>query len=351
MVSTLIERSIQSTVDNDVFECLLSPKFEGANIIDGIGFKHVTYMAEEALLQYFKRKGLSVGTLYKQHGIGFEVVSSSIRIPQLIRLDDDVNVVIEPLQSSNETEQEFSIKMYVEANEVAAHGTIKVVFRRINNTANTVEIPDSVVPFVVPKIDRFSKIKQSLIVPPSNNTEGTNVEEANGEETRDASSLSRDVTDIDESILEQIAPSDDNNFVWKWHIPYFYCHYSKWMQHSGYLRLIEEVVDLFLKDRGISIWSILESHAWIPFVSHSEVDMLQDAFMEETIYTVYTVEKVIKDFLYTSRVDFYVVRQGQLVQTATGKITHGYAQLSDNPEDFGLAQFDQPVLNALNGVS
>ena len=48
--------------------------------------------------------------------------------------------------------------------------------------------------------------------------------------------------------------------------------------------------------------------------------------MEEELYTVFTVEDVFKDLTYTARMDCYVLRGGRLVQTATGRITHGYAR-------------------------
>ncbi len=72
--------------------------------------------------------------------------------------------------------------------------------------------------------------------------------------------------------------------------------------------------------------------------------------MEEDLYTVYTVENVFKDFTYTSRMDCYVVRDGRLVPTATGKVTHGYA-LIENRRDWNLITFDERVSKALRGES
>ncbi|MEM8610944.1 MAG: hypothetical protein AAGF93_02920 [Cyanobacteria bacterium P01_H01_bin.105] len=336
------EKVVQTLASDSKYYFQQSPKFEGANIIDGIGFKHVTYMAEEAILQYFKAKELGIGMLYKTYGLGFEVVGSSIRIPKLVRLDDSVRIQLKPILASDSLEQAFSIEMLVNS-EVAVSSTLKVLFRRVRDVPAATDLPEALKAYVVSDIDRYplNKSQDSLAMIAS--------KQSNNIGSRDSSSLSREVTGVEDAIIQTIAPKEENNFAWKWHIPYFYCHYSKWMQHSGYLRLIEEVVDLFLKARGISIWSMLESHAWIPFVSQAEVELWQDAFMEETIYTVYTVEKVVKDFLYTSRVDFYVVRGDKPIQTARGRITHGYARLSDNPEVFELARFDQKVLNALHG--
>ncbi|GDY51206.1 hypothetical protein SVIO_018290 [Streptomyces violaceusniger] len=161
-----------------------------------------------------------------------------------------------------------------------------------------------------------------------------------------ALSLGRGTTG-DDPVLDQLT-SGENAFGWKWRIPYPYCHFSERIQMSGYLRQMEEVVDLFLADRGISIKQLLEDRKWIPVVPHSCVHVLDEALMEEDLYTVYTVEDVFKDFTYTSRMDCYVVREGRLVRTATGTITHGYAEI-ENRHDWSLVTFDDRVLRALGG--
>ncbi len=128
--------------------------------------------------------------------------------------------------------------------------------------------------------------------------------------------------------------------MWKWRIPYFYCHFTERLQHSGYLRLMEEVVDRFLASRGISIQTMLETRRWIPVVPNARLEILSEALMEETIYTVYTVKHIFKDVTYTSRMDCYVPRNNMLVHTATGQITHGYAEIL-NRRDWALINFDE----------
>lgn len=68
--------------------------------------------------------------------------------------------------------------------------------------------------------------------------------------------------------------------------------------------------------------------------------------MEEELYTVFTVEEVYKTFTYTARMDCYVRRGGELVPTAGGRITHGYATIVDR-RDWRLVEFDAPTLAAL----
>ena len=153
-----------------------------------------------------------------------------------------------------------------------------------------------------------------------------------------------------DDIMEMLAPKGSNAFVWKWHVPYFYCHFNDRIQHSGYLRLMEEVVDLFLHARGISIRTMMDTRGWIPVVPHAQVSILAEAEMEETIYTVYTVEEVFKGTTYSSRMDCYVNRGGQLIHTATGHITHGYARIHDRCK-WTLVEFDAATVKALNQVN
>ena len=93
---------------------------------------------------------------------------------------------------------------------------------------------------------------------------------------------------------------------------------------------------------------MLESRRWIPVVPTARLEILAEALMEETIYTVYTVESIYKDVTYTSRMDCYVPRNGALLHTATGQITHGYAEIL-NRRDWALVNFDQYTLAALGG--
>jgi acyl-CoA thioesterase FadM len=150
-----------------------------------------------------------------------------------------------------------------------------------------------------------------------------------------------------DAVVEQLAGAT-NGIVWRWRVPYFYCHFSERMQHSGYLRVMEEVVDLFLGQRGISIRTMLAGRRWIPVVPNARVRILAPAYMEEELVTVFTVEQVFKNLLYTARMDCYVRRAGQLLPTATGRITHGYAEVVDR-RTWRHVPFDEETLAALGG--
>jgi len=60
--------SIQPTT-----QTLLRPRFEGANIRTCIGFKHLLYMVEEAILQWFREHGPGPQYLFHEHGLELEI--------------------------------------------------------------------------------------------------------------------------------------------------------------------------------------------------------------------------------------------------------------------------------------
>jgi tRNA G37 N-methylase TrmD len=111
---------------------------------------------------------------------------------------------------------------------------------------------------------------------------------------------------------------------------------------------MEEVVDRFLHARNLSIGDMLVERGWIPVVSRARVRLLADVLMEETVHTVFTVEDILKNSLYTARFDTYVLREGLLVPTSTGSIMHGYA-ISRGEGVGSLAEFDERARTALLG--
>jgi acyl-CoA thioesterase FadM len=310
------------------------PRFEGSNICSWIGFKHVMYLVEEAILAHFRDSGYVPRALFEEHGLCLEIVDSSVRILHALHMDDVARVEVKPNHKEGLDELQYRVAMFVHRNGEdvkALTGTVKVLFRRDTcevtacGTAANVAPVDALAPFTVSQIQRCDE-----------------------KLTRDLSK-GRGVIDANDDLIRSIVPSNSNSFVWKWHIPYFYCHYTNRIQHSGYLRLMEEVVDLFLANRGISIWTMLQTRKWIPVVPSARLEILREAYMEETLYTVYTVEDIFKDTTYTSRMDCYAERSGALIHTATGRITHGYAVIN-NRKDWSLVGFDSETLAALKGI-
>jgi acyl-CoA thioesterase FadM len=307
----------------------LRPRYEGSNICTWIGFKHVNYLVEEAVLDHFRQHGLSARALFEANALSVDVVAIDTRILSALHMDDMGTATIVPATKSGDTELVFKVTIEVERGGQwikAVTSTVRVVLRRDEREGPGEPEPALLSRFVVPAIDRPGDIA-AIPVGPLTVGRGSSA---------------------GDPVLAQLT-AGRNAVAWKWRIPYFYCHFTERMQMSGYLRQMEEIVDLFLDARGVSIKTLLDEQNWIPVVPHSVVSMTGEALMEEDLYTVFTVKDVFKDVTYTAIMDCYVLRDGVLVPTATGVITHGYAVIR-NRRDWSLVNFDERMMSALRAV-
>lgn len=297
------------------------PRYEGSNICTWIGFKHVNYLVEEAVLDHFRQSELPARALYEEHGLGLDIVSIDTRILHAFHMDDVATAEVTPWTKDEDGTIGFKVTITVErGGEILKAVTSKVrVSLRIDTYLEAAgEVPAQLARFAVAKLGDDLERAEAAAAP------------------------------AEAEILASLTEGR-NAYAWKWNIPYPYCHFTERIQMSGYLRLMEEGKDRFVADRGISIKTLLDDRRWIPVVPRSDIRILDEALMEEDLYTVYSVEEVFKDFTYTSKMDFYVLRDGKLVKTATGSIVHGYAVIG-NRRDWSLVNFDQHVLDAINGV-
>jgi len=303
------------------------PSFEGANIATGLGFKHIMYLAEDGVVHYFRERGCGPQMLYENHGLGLEIVHADARLLTGINLDDLVRIEVRRITVPGDFELTFAVQLFVTraGREVKAiSGAWKVLFRQEEPVSSIAPPPSTLAQFVIAKIDRGASAQLSL-------------------------TQSREPVDLDKkSNIRRFRFQERNSFLWKRRIPYYYCHYNRRLQHSGYLRLLEEVVALFLENRGLSIRTMFDTKGWIPIVTKTQLDILNEAYVEENIYLVFTLESIFKTFTYTARVDFYVPRGTELLLVGTGKITHGYLKIKSR-RDWELVRFDEQTLAALSG--
>ncbi|MFI1288107.1 thioesterase family protein [Streptomyces sp. NPDC020792] len=324
---------------NDLFDAVghfsLRPSYEGGNISTTIGFKHVHYLLEAAVLEHFRAAGLGATTLYVEYGAGFDVVSVDTRLHTVLTLDDTVDVEVKPVTKESDTRLRFAITGTVErdgAPRKAVTSKFEVALRAIEHVPDPRPLPERLTRFVVPRLGRATP-RELTAVPVDN----IDLSAQRGVTTRSG-----------DPVLAEII-GDDNAFGWKWRVPYFYCHFTSHMQMSGFLRQMEEVLHLFVADRGIAIQRLLDERSWIPVVTKCDIELTDEVRIEDELYTVFTVEDVFKAVLFTARMDCYVVRDGALVRVATGHITHGYVTKESPERDWSLVTFDDEVLAALGG--
>lgn len=306
----------------------LKPGYEGSNIGSWIGFKHINYLAENAVLEHFLSAGYSVRSLYERYGLCLEIVDLDTRINTAFHLDDLVEATVTPVPA--DSSDELLLKVILRLARVsrprnAALSAIRVQLRRDGYGRTSAGTPAELCPLAVGRIRRSTAFSMPIPL---------------------LSAICGSDREPDQLVAE--LSGRGNTFVLRSRIPYPYCHFTERMKMSGYLRHMEQVVDLFLADRGVSIKSLLDEQRWIPVVPRSHISILDEAIMEEDMYTVLTVERIFKRFTFTARMDTYVLRGGELLRTAAGRITHGYAAI-ESRRDFGVVEFDDRLLTALRG--
>lgn len=292
---------------------LARPRYEGANIRTWIGFKHFGYLVEEAVLERFRRSGLGPQTLYHRYGLGLEIVESSLQLPATLQVDEEVTAEVRVAGVEPGRGLRLAVRLAVNRDGgrvTALLGKVRVALVREADPPGAEPVPAALAPLVVP-----------------------------------------DVAAAAGSGAGRGGPGPDGlptSFHWSWRVPYYYCHFSDRLQHSGYVRAMEEVVDRFLDDRGLSVATMLRERGWIPVVSRAGVRMLADVHMEETVHVVFTVSDILRDVIYSARMDCYVERAGRRVHAATGTILHGYA-ISRGERAGQLAELDDATRRALSG--
>lgn len=308
----------------------LTPGFEGANIGTIIGFKHVNYMIERAVIEHFRTAGLPVGGLYEQCGLGFDVISLDTRLQTALLVDDEARVECRPTTKPGASMMTFKVQIHVDRDgesKKAVTSTVGIVFRSDVDKRRMTQlgpVPEVLEPFVVEAIGA-----DDVVVPAKTND-----------------LISGGSTDDDVKLSEML--QGQNGYAWKFRIRYPYVHYFDRMPMSGYLRLMEESKHRFVDARGISIRELLESDNWIPAVTKSSVEITGEARLEEDLYISYVVEDVFKNLLYTSRVTYQVERGGEMVTVAVGSITHAYGVV-ENGKEGKLVEWDERVARAISG--
>ncbi|MGW7409502.1 acyl-CoA thioesterase [Streptomyces sp. NPDC054833] len=306
-------------------ETEVRPRYEGNNINTWIGFKHVNYLVEEAVLAHFRAAELPSRILFEEYGLGLELAELDTRILNAFHLDETATATVRP--TGDGTALTFAVTLSKDGKNKDVTAKVRVALRRERYVDPADSVPAELAPYTVERIATAEPARDAELVP--------------------SADLGLTATHATDPLLKELVEGS-NAIAWRWRIAYPYCHNNERLQMSGYLRLMEEAKDRFVAHRGISIKTLLDERKWIPVVPHSKIRFLDEALMEEELHIVFTVEDIFKDLTYTSRMDCYVIRDGKLIPTATGTIVHGYAVFSDR-KDWALVPFDEHVLTALRG--
>ncbi|MDR0416332.1 MAG: hypothetical protein LBH76_03255 [Propionibacteriaceae bacterium] len=304
----------------------LRPRFEGANIATFIGFKHVNYLVEEAVLDFFRQTGWSSRRLFEE-GWAVDLVDLKTRILHALHIDDLVVATV-TWQGLVDSSLQFQVFFY-RPGEV---GGLKLVSARAN--------------VVLRAEDRLGPPGQ-LAQPALAGAAAATLERGRPPHrvvgvTLPPSDHLGASSQVPAGLLHGSGPA----LFWQWRAPYFYCHHTTRLQLSGVLRYMEEAADLFWLRRGAGIRLLLEEQDWIPVVPVSEVHLVGEAAMESRLGIVFQITSVFRRSTYDARLDCYAIEADALRLVATGAITHGHAHL-DSRADWSMVEFDDRLSHAV----
>ena len=306
----------------------LRPRFEGANIRTWVGFKHFMYLAEEAVLDWFRARGAGPSRLFHDHGLALSIVDSSVQLPASLDLDDvvDSEVTGGPAR--------FTVRLSTRGTTVL-RGTLRVVLASAGEpAAEAIHAP--MPPALAPSPPAPASLPLELAAA------AVRIADAAGGERCDL------VATPGPNPVAGTAADRPGACVWSWRVPYYLCQFSRHIQHSGYVRVLEDAVEKFLAARGLSVRTMLDERGWIPVVSRARVTQLGDVAMEETVHTVFAVDHVLRDVGFDGRMDCYVQRGATLEHVATARILHAYA-IARGPRAGTVARLDAATVAALTG--
>lgn len=286
----------------------LRPRYSGANIRTWLGFKTFMALAEEAVLTWFRESGTGPQALYHRYGLGLSVVDSSVQLPAVLEVDDEVEAWVQPRPARGSAPPDFAVRLTVDRDGRAVpvlRGTLRVALVREPGALDVPAPPEALLPWVTDEARAGGPIPPDSGPPPGAAVTG-----------------------------------------WDWRARYFHCQYSDRVQHGSYVAALEEVVDRFLADRDLSVPRLLSERGWIPVVSRARVRLHGDAHMDEVVHTTFTVPGMVKDVAFDGRMECRAGSAGRLV--ATAEILHGYA-VSRGPDAGSLARLDVATIAALTG--
>ena len=294
------------------------PAFEGANIRTWIGFKHFMYIVEAAILEWLKDQGTSARDLYLNHGLGLEIVDFSVQLPAVLELDDDVRAEV---VGGKGNLLNVALFTHRDGEDVTVlKGKVRVALVREDTAPDGHKpAPTVLAEFEVGDVAEASTVKgaEPIRLAPG-------------------------------QTAESVLAANPAAYLWSWRAPYPYCHYSDRVQHSGFVRTLEEVVDRFLDHRGISVGRLVRERQWIPVVSRARVQLISAVHMEETVHTVFTVTDILRGIMCDGRMDCYVQRGDELIPVVTAQILHGYA-IAAGEGAGGMADLDEETAAILLG--
>jgi acyl-CoA thioesterase FadM len=258
----------------------LRPRYEHAGARLRLGVRGLTSLAEEALVNWFRVRGISPSVLSERYGREFAIVDWSGLLSGAVSLDDEVVASAVPVGV-----RYFNVQVAV------PDGDAEGVALRARVTAVLVRRPGE---FEEP------------------------VEEVHG----------MLVDSLEEVGMERLGVGLAG---WRrpLRVPMDGCHHGGRMQHSAHVRALTELAEAFVEDRGLPAKRLLDEHGLVMIMPRVRVRLLADAYAGEVLHTGFEVHQAIGGNHFDCRFDAHVEREGRLVPVAVGILLLGFARVDD----------------------
>jgi acyl-CoA thioesterase FadM len=297
-----VELTISETLHGDdqrapgrVTEVVLKPRYEAANVRLRIGVRGITSLAEEAVVNWFRVRGFTPTVLYETYGLEFSIIDCSSLLFGVVTVDDEIVASAEPVGP-----RYFNVKLSVRRGEtqaVALRTRVTVVM--VRRPGWSAELPEELLGMAIDEIDRIRTAVDS----------------------HDPEFEARD--------LDSRITNDALGWYRSWRVPMANCHYSGRMQYSGFIRVLDELAELFLEDKGLPVGELLDTRGWTMVMPRVRVRVLADAYAGDLMHTTYEVHQVVGQKLFDCRFDAHVQRDDRRIPVATGILLQGFASLDD----------------------
>lgn len=138
------------------FMCRAS--FEGANIGVWIGFKHLIYLMEEAIWDYFRSHNLSAKNIYFNYGGKISIRNSQIEIFKAVTSDDWLKIEVFP----DEVDNKIKLLMFNANKELMMRGVFTVTIDLCEKSKSSIT-NDCNYEFIRPYIQQNAEDKETSI--------------------------------------------------------------------------------------------------------------------------------------------------------------------------------------------
>jgi acyl-CoA thioesterase FadM len=263
----------------------LRPRHDHAGPCMRVRASGLASLAEEALANWFRVRGLSPSVLYHRYGLEHTVVDVSSLFEGAVRPDDEVLATAEPIGV-----RYFSVRLAV-----------------LGAEPERVPLRSRLTVLLVRRPGSFESPPEELA--------GMLVDGLGGGEGAAAPRLD--------------AAAERSAWRHSGRLPMEACQHAGSVRHSALAQAFATSVEALAEERGLSAKRLLSERGLVSVMPRMRVRLLAPAFAGEVVHELCEVRQLVGETLFDCRFQAHVERRGGRVAVALGSLLHGYARAAD----------------------